>query len=216
MDKALIIGKDNEVLNTLIPLHCETDEPTILDCTYNKGVMWRGTDYKPVRMDIDGTLDVDFVADFKNMPFKNESFDIIVFDPPHLPTAGASENSSKIYEKRYGITADCKEREGENVSKLFLPFLEEAKRVLKPGGIVLAKIADLIHNNKFQWQHVDFINSVKDVGMTPCDLMIKSDPRAGTLMSSKWKNVKHLRKNYCYWIVVRNSDKCVVKRNREE
>lgn len=205
---SLLLGKDNEVLETLILLHCKKENPHILDCTYNKGVMWKNTPYVTIKMDIDSSFDVDVVGDFMDMPFDENIFDIVVFDPPHLPTNAASINSSKIWEKRYGITDNSTERNADNVNALFRPFLLEAKRVLKDGGIILAKIADLIHNHKYQWQHVDFINAAVEVGMTPCDLMIKSDPNAGNLKSSKWQNIKHLRKNHCYWIVVRNSAKC--------
>lgn len=209
--KTVLNGHDYEALDILISIHCAVEDPKILDCTYNTGKMWKKSSYKPVRMDINADLELDIVGDFTKMPFENESFDIIVFDPPHLPTNAASENSSKIWEKQYGITSEGEGREGDNVNGMFLPFLKEAKRVLKHGGIVLAKIADLVHNHRQQFQQVDFINAVREVGMTPCDMMIKCDPNAGNLTSSKWKNVKHLRKSHCYWIVVRNSNKCEVK-----
>jgi hypothetical protein len=163
-------------------------------------------------MDIDSSFDVDYVADFGSMPFDNASFDVLVFDPPHLPTNAASKNSSRMWEQSYGITATGEGRDGDNVSGMFPRFLKEAKRVLVKGGIVLCKIADLVHNHRYQWQHVDFINSVNACGMTPCDLVIKCDPAAGKLKSSKWVNVKHFRKAHCYWIVVRNSNKCECKK----
>jgi ubiquinone/menaquinone biosynthesis C-methylase UbiE len=159
-------------------------------------------------MDICGDFPQDVRADFRAMPFRDGSFDVIVFDPPHLPTNAASENSSRIWETRYGITGSDEMREADNVSAMFAPFLVEAKRVLRPEGIVLAKIADLVHNHKYQWQQVDFVNAARAAGTTACDMMIKSDPKAGNLKSSKWKNVKHLRKNHSYWIVVRNSSRC--------
>jgi hypothetical protein len=167
-------------------------------------------------MDINPEFDLDFVGDFAKMPFDNGSMDVIVFDPPHLPTHAASVNSSKMWEKRYGVTDSGEGREGDNVCGMFKGFLLEARRVLKVDGIVLAKIADLTHNHRYQWQHVDFINDVREVGMTPCDLMIKCDPNAGHLESSKWQHVKHLRKAHCYWIVVRNSDKCEVKKRKAD
>jgi hypothetical protein len=171
--------------------------------------MWKNSRYHPTtRMDIDPLLDVDVVGDFTNMPFGDSEYDIIVFDPPHLPVAAASENSSKIWEKSYGITDNGIGREGDNVSSMFLPFLKEAERVLKKNGIVLAKIADIIHNHRYQWQQVDFVNAVRQTNMTPCDMMIKCDPNAGNLTSSKWNKIKHLRKSHCYWIVVRNSGRC--------
>jgi len=75
-------------------------------------------------------------------------------------------------------------------------------------GIVIAKIADFVHNHRYQWSHVAFINAVNEAGMTACDVVVKIDPAASNLKSSKWQNVKHFRRGHCYWIVVRNSLKC--------
>jgi len=199
----VLFGTDSQVLPILINLHAKNN-PKILDCTYNVGNIWKGTEYKLFRMDIDPSFELDVVGDFRNMPFPNSSFDVIVFDPPHIPAAAASANSSKIWEKRYGITNKNK---GDNVSGMFLPFLQEAKRVLTNDGIVLCKIADLVHNHKYQWQHINFIITSQEVGLTPCDLMIKCDPKAGNLKSNKWKKVHHLRKSHCFWIVIRKG-KC--------
>lgn len=208
--KTVLNGYDYEALDILISIHCAVKNPKILDCTYNTGKMWKKSSYKPIRMDINPDLELDVVGDFAKMPFENESFDIIVFDPPFLPTNAASKNSSKIWEKQYGITASGEGREGENINGMFLPFLKEAKRVLRHNGIILSKIADLVHNHKQQWQQVSYINAVMETGMTPCDMLIKCDPNAGNLTSSKWKNVKHLRKAHSYWIVTRKG-KCEKK-----
>ncbi len=215
-EKTVLIGKDNEAIPILLKIHCNVENPFILDCTYNVGRMWEGSNYKPHRMDINDKLELDVVGDFTKMPFENNVFDVVVFDPPHLPTNAASKNSSNIWKERYGITNNENVgRDGDNVVGMFDPFLLEAKRVLKKDGIILAKIADLIHNHRYQWQQVEFINSAIKCQMTPCDMMIKCDPLAGRLQSSKWKNVKHLRKAHCYWIVVRNSLKCECKKTQE-
>jgi hypothetical protein len=209
---SILRGRDPEALSILFDIHVGADDPRILDCTYNQGTMWKGLDYKPVRMDIDPSFELDVVGDFRDLGglFPANSFDVLVFDPPHLPSSAASPKSSKMWKMRYGITNDPT-RCGDNVSPLFLPFLSGAKEILRPDGVILAKIADLTHNHRYQWQHIDFINAVFSVGLTPCDMLIKVDPAAGNLKSSKWKNVKHLRKCHCYWIVVRNSTRCEVK-----
>lgn len=206
LTSSVFYGNDAEILNSIIPMHAGVAEPLILDVTYNRGVMWKGTDYRPHRMDINADLDLDTVGDFTAMPFADGSFDVIVFDPPHLPTAAASKNSSKVWEQRYGITNGDSMRSGTNVSPMFLPFATEASRVLRPGGIVIAKIADLTHNHRYEWQHIDFVNAVREAGMTACDLAIKA--RKTKLTSSKWTNVKHLRKLHTYFIVARNNGKC--------
>ena len=211
--KSVLMGKDFEAIPILLNIHCNVEDPKILDCTYNKGKMWKGLDLNPCRMDINSAFDLDVIGSFTAMPFEENSFDVIVFDPPHLPTNAASKNSSKMWEKSYGITDEKGVgRDGDNVVGMFEPFLLEAKRVLKTDGIILAKIADLVHNHRYQWQQVEFIKDVQKNGMTACDMMIKCDPNAGNLQSSKWKNVKHLRKAHCYWIVVRNSLKCECKK----
>lgn len=127
----MLLGKDNDALLLLLGLHAMPN-PIILDCTYNKGTMWDGTGIKPMTNDIDPQFGTDYVADFRDMMFAaDEAYDVLVFDPPHLPTHAASPQSSGIWEQRYGITANGEGREGDNVTGLFKPFLKEAKRVLK-------------------------------------------------------------------------------------
>jgi SAM-dependent methyltransferase len=210
--KTVLNGHDYEAIDILMEIHCGLENPLILDCTHNSGKMWKKSSFKPIRSDINPEFPVDLVADFMHMPFLDKTFDVVVFDPPHLPTnVGSSGIMSNIWGKTYGITTDDKYREGDNVSPMFDPFLIEAKRVLKTEGIILAKIADLINNHRYQWQHVDFINACRVNNMIPCDMMIKCDPSAGNLMSSKWKNVKHLRKAHSYWLVVRVNGRCEKK-----
>lgn len=201
---SIINGSDSQALGALIPLHAPSIDPTILDCTFGLGTIWNGCNYSPdCRLDLRYLPGLSMSGDFMRLPFQDESWEVIIFDPPHLPVAAASVNSSGLWRIRYGITDDCEERKADNVIAYFEPFLAEAKRVLKLGGVVLAKIADLVHNHRYQWQQVGFVNACRAVGLTACDMMIKRDSNAGNLKSSKWKNPKHLRKAHCYWIVVR-------------
>jgi SAM-dependent methyltransferase len=206
---SVVLGKDRDVLPRLLGTHAVAS-PRILDVTFNKGVMWKGTDYAPHRSDVSREMspDADTIADCRSLPFADGSFDVIAFDPPHLPAAAASANSSGIERAQYGLDATGDYRQGDNIHPLFAPFLTEARRVLSPDGIVVAKIADLVHNHRYQWQHVAFINAAESLGMTVCDAVIKVDPTAGNLKSSKWVNVNHFRRGHCYWLVVRTGSKC--------
>lgn len=211
--KSVVLGRDKDVIPLILKIHCNVETPKILDVTYNTGKMWKETHYNPIKLDIDGQLNcIDICGDFTKLPFIDNIFDVIVFDPPHLPINAASELSSNIYKTQYGITNNDIHRSGDNISPLFHPFLQEAKRVLKHNGIILAKLIDMVHNHRYQWQHIDYINTVKTLNMTPCDLVIKVDPAAGNLISSKWKSVKHFHRQHTYWIVVRNSTKCEISK----
>ena len=207
--ESVLMGRDPEALDLLLGLHA-IESPRILDATHNTGKMWNGAVHQPThRMDVDPQYPVDTVADFRAMPFADESFDVIVFDPPHLPVVMASDGASTHpnvvrYRAQYGLTADAdRGRSGDNVSEQFAPFLAEAARVLAANGIVICKLADLVHNHRYQWQQVDFVNAVRASGLTPCDMLVKRDPAGGNLKSSKWKNVHHLKRVHSYFIVVR-------------
>ena len=70
----------------------------------------------------------DTLADFTNLPFEDNSFYHVVFDPPHMTTLG--ENSWMA--KKYGrLTGDWK--------KMIHDGFNECMRVLKPNGTLVFK-----------------------------------------------------------------------------
>jgi SAM-dependent methyltransferase len=194
-----VIESDAEALVTLIGLHAPP-QPRILDVTYNTGAMWNGTPFGPTRMDINPTFKdmglCDITADCRAMPFDDESYEVIVFDPPHITDAG----SDSVMGQRYGSL------EGDNISEIFQPFLQEAHRVLTPDGIVLVKICDAVHAGRHQWQHVDLLEDAWALDFTACDVQIKvnrHDPVEGN-----WLTVRHVRNAHAFWIVLRKGDNC--------
>lgn len=77
------------------------------------------------------TLEVrpDVVADFRDMPFPDESFCLVVFDPPHLVKVGANAWLAKKYGRLDKATWRDDLRRGFN----------ECLRVLKPEGALIVK-----------------------------------------------------------------------------
>ena len=71
----------------------------------------------------------DVVADFRNMPFDDESFYMVVFDPPHLVRAGEESWLAKKYGKLNEATWRMDLMQG----------FEECMRVLKPNGTLIFK-----------------------------------------------------------------------------
>lgn len=71
----------------------------------------------------------DVVADFRDMPFEDESFYMVVFDPPHLLRAGPKSWLAKKYGKLNPET--WKEDIGQGFN--------ECMRVLKPNGTLIFK-----------------------------------------------------------------------------
>lgn len=71
----------------------------------------------------------DMVMDFRNLPFEDERFGVVIFDPPHLH--GLSEKS--WIRKKYGVLD--KDTWREDLTKGFA----ECFRVLKPNGVLVFK-----------------------------------------------------------------------------
>lgn len=71
----------------------------------------------------------DVIGDFRNIPYKDATFSLVLFDPPHLIRLG--ENSWMF--KKYGCLD--KTHWKEDLSKGF----SECFRVLKPNGVLVFK-----------------------------------------------------------------------------
>lgn len=70
----------------------------------------------------------DVIGDFRNIPFKDESFNMVVFDPPHLVKAGDNSWLAKKYGKLSSTWP-------QDIKQGF----DECMRVLKPNGTLIFK-----------------------------------------------------------------------------
>lgn len=70
----------------------------------------------------------DIVADFTNLPFEDNSFYMVVFDPPHLKTLGETSWMAKKYGKL-----------PTNWQEVIKAGFDECMRVLKPNGTLIFK-----------------------------------------------------------------------------
>lgn len=73
-------------------------------------------------------INPDIIADFRNMPFEDNSFYLVVFDPPHLIKVGENSWLAKKYGK-------LDENWRDDLAKGF----KECMRVLKPNGTLIFK-----------------------------------------------------------------------------
>jgi len=191
---------DAELLEKMLNFYPRQNPEIIIDTTYNKGRFWKDTKRKIISVDINPEMKTDYCCDNKKMPFSDSYADVLVYDPPHL-TDHDTDNSSKVWVERFGLKDT-----GDNICGEFDLFLREAYRVLKPEGILFAKLADNVHNHKFQWVTVDFVNKCNEIGFMACDCIVKI--RKSSMISSKWQKAHHVRRYHCNWIVCRKSNKC--------
>jgi SAM-dependent methyltransferase len=197
-------GTDAELLETMLDFYPARRPKRILDATVNAGRFWKGSARKVVGMDIDPKHLPDVVGDNRRMPFKALSFDVVVYDPPHVPNQG--KDQSKDFAGRFGLGTKSGGEHGYNLSHLYPPFMTEAYRVLRPKGVLFCKIADYVHNHRFQWAHLEVIKAAVEVGFVACDCIVKA--RKNPIVDPKWKTAHHARRQHCYWLVFRKSVRC--------
>ncbi len=199
-------GSDGELLEAMLSFYpCINPEP-ILDATYNTGRFWKGSSRDVWSMDIDPKYEPRIVGDNRIMEgVPSQMFGTVVYDPPHVGPQGR-DKSVKRFDVDFGATMECGKQHDWTLSYLYPPFLEQAKRVLKPDGLLLTKITDMVNSHKSRWAHCDFMRMAEAAGFTVCDLIVKI--RRGPMMSNKWKEAHHARKRHCFWIVSRNGDSC--------
>jgi SAM-dependent methyltransferase len=196
--------EDAELLEQLLLFYPRETPQRILGATINGGRFWRNSRRKVVGLDIDPKHLPAVCGDNANMPFQSESFDAVVYDPPHIPNQG--RDRSKDFNKRFGLGARSAKEHGYTFAHTYPAFMHEAYRVLRDEGVLLAKITDYVHNHRYQWAHVELIQAGQQVGFTACDCVIKV--RKGPIIDPKWKVAHHTRRQHCYWIVFRKSHRC--------
>ena len=116
-----------------------------VDCReFEDAQIWKSGDGKEVRY---CSVKPDTVADFTDLPFEDETFYLVVFDPPHLVHVGKNSWLAKKYGR---LTGDWREMLRKGFS--------ECLRVLKSNGTLV-----------FKWSETDI--SVKEIlniiGHTP-------------------------------------------------
>ena len=77
-------------------------------------------------------IDPDVVGDFRNMPFLDSTFKLVVFDPPHLIRAGAKSWLAL----KYGVL-------GNNWQDDLRKGFSECFRVLQANGILIFKWSEI-------------------------------------------------------------------------
>jgi hypothetical protein len=188
----------------MLDFYPRTPPERILDATVNAGRFWRNSTRRVIGLDCDARCRPSVIGDHARLPFPGGCFDVVVYDPPHVPNQGRDRR--KDFNFRFGLIVRASAQQGYNFSHLYPPFVAEAHRVLCPEGILLCKVADYVHGHRYQWAHLELIQAAAAAGFTACDCIVKV--RRGPIISPRWRHAHHARRHHCYWIVFRKSTKC--------
>ncbi len=214
------VATNDEVFPMILDLFVPTSSK-VADVTYGKGVFWKKVnkeDYDLFFSDIktkglpEGCVPG---IDSTSLPYEDESFDALVFDPPYMHTpGGTAHNGHQNFEQYYannGNGQSVNREKGkdstelpkyhEAVLDLYYRSALEAYRVLKKNGIYIVKCQDEVCSNKQRLTHLEITIELQNYGFITEDLFVvvrKNKPGV-----SRMKKQYHARKNHSYFMIYR-------------
>lgn len=193
------VCSNDEIFPDIIKLYVAKGS-TVADVTYGKGVFWKKVNKKLYDF---YPSDIKTGTDARNLPYQNDSFDCIVFDPPYMHTPGGTAHANhQNFEQYYqNNVTESEKKYHEAVLDLYFLSAKEAYRVLKNKGIYIVKCQDEVCANKQRLTHVEIINELTTYGFIVEDLFVVT--RKNKPGVSRIKKQNHARKNHSYFLVFR-------------
>lgn len=170
----------------------------IADVTYGRGIFWKKVDLSQHEFypsDIITCPDTPY--DFRSLPYLDNVFDLVVFDPPYVSSPGKRFKMEAEYQN-HATTALLRHTD---IVDLYRDGMVEAQRVLKPGGMLWVKCKDEVHANKQYFTHIEIHTIAVENNYYPKDLFILHPP--GNPPIPKDQVQRHARKNHSYlWVFI--------------
>lgn len=189
------VGTNADLFPDVLALYAKEGD-TILDLTYGRGVFWQRVDRSLYQMTTnDLHTGADHAYDLRATGFTDESFDVVVLDPPYMH-GGATVKASinQCY-----LNANGSHR---SVIELYASGIKEARRLLRSKGILVIKCQDEIESGKQHLSHVEIILAAQEIGYRVLDLFVLVQ---SSIPAMRLPYQKTARKNHSYFIVLRKN-----------
>ena len=199
------VGGNADIFPRILELHVPKGSK-VADITWGQGVFWKKVpveNYEVVGSDLKTGVDC------RKLPYKDEEFDSVVFDPPymegffrkaegHLGGSGTHSAFRKAYSN-----GEATEEGGPKwhaaVVDLYVKGGREAARVLRKNGIFIVKCQDEVSANRQWLTHVEIIAAYEKMGFYTRDLFVVVRPNQPGV--SRLIKQVHARKNHSYFLV---------------
>lgn len=191
LDTSVIVA---QILRVYFP-----DAETAFDSTGGDGGFWDGSE--PVQVtalyvDPQHAADSD-VADFRQLEYDDERFDVVLFDPPHIADGG----TDSIMAAKFGTYAN------EDLADVIGDGVREAWRVARLGIIV--KVTDHVHGQRYVLES-DWVREAID--QVPFDEV--HQVRSGAMVDPKWEEQLSAYNNGSTFLIFRKDSAMHVRRER--
>lgn len=165
-----------------------------LDPTYGRGGMWKDAPHnRLVKSDLHPRDERVMELDFTRMPFPDNWFSSVVFDPPYKLN-GTSMDPSGM-DERYGV---AQRSTWQDRHALIRMGINECLRVLAPKGFLIVKCQDQVCAGRVRWQTLEFTAHAEERGARLVDALHVASYRPQPAGRSQ----VHARRNYSTALVL--------------
>lgn len=187
---SIMHGSSAQAVAALVDV-CFPDAVTALDATYGNGQFWAGvgTNLRVIGMDSDPDRARNVCGDFQCLPFRENSVDLVLFDPPYLTDVGRQIPSRMA--SRFGAI-----RTVDDLERAVTYGAQQAWCVARLGVII--KIQNYIHASRL----VHMTRWVEQALPMPMyDEMHLY--QTGKMLSPKWTRQMSVWRNHSTFVVYR-------------
>jgi SAM-dependent methyltransferase len=158
-------GRDNaDLIDACFELGYISDADNVLDCTYGLGRFWTrrrptnlvASDLNPAKSPVGESID------FRHIPFDDETFDVVVFDPPYKLNGASRGVGPASCDADYGVAGEAVRWQDRHA--LIRDGIAECVRVLKYGGRLLVKCQAQVCSGAVRWQDREFADHAERRG----------------------------------------------------
>jgi len=197
-------GDNSEVFPHVLRLHVPSGAK-VADVTFGKGVFWKSIppeEYQVLPTDLKTGVDC------RRLPYRDDELDCVVLDPPYMEGlyrddrsfAGSGTHSS--FREHYSNgdrPAGLRSKWHDAVLELYVRAAIEARRVLKPNGVLIVKCQDEVSAGIQRMTHVEIILNLLRLGYYAKDMVVmvrRNKPGVTRVIKQL-----HARKNHSYFLV---------------
>ena len=183
-----VYGKNADLIAQVVKLYAFPGA-SIADVTWGKGAFWKAVDLSRYNFH---PSDIKDGIDFRDLPYENNTFDVVVLDPPYAHNPGTF-----MTDDTYNNNATTKGMGHDDIQQLYRDGMQEAYRVLKDGGLLWVKCQDEIESGKQRYSHIEIYETALQLGFYAKDLFILKQDTSSPVQRKQ----QHAKKNHSYlWI----------------
>ena len=197
--EAVVYGNNDILIEQVCRLYLN-DGDAIADITYGRGVFWKSVS-QDIRNRVTGS-DIITVPerpyDFRNLPYADKSFDVVVLDPPYIHGPGKHHT-----DRAYQNAATTAGMNHNAIRQLYVDGMKEAARISRRHGWIKCK--DQIDTGMQRWSHCELMVEALNMGMFVRDMFI-CIPTSQTARG-RWVNQYHARKPHSFLLICEHISK---------